>query len=155
MPSIDNVRRKDLLEQAQQYMCDVGIAQFNADHLELFYHILLLQEYVEKVEMQQDVADYWQQVDATISFLQGYTLQHLKKEEELMLASNYFGYGLHKAHHDKLIEEFVALKDLIEQFRKTADVAKLKNFLLTWLFQHTSSVDIEYKDKLDISKLEA
>ncbi|MBF0454863.1 MAG: hemerythrin domain-containing protein [Magnetococcales bacterium] len=145
------MRREDLYQQAKESLCDVGVERFNEAHRELLYHILLLQEHLEAVLTLDDQTLDWKLVDQSIDFLETYTLEHLKAEEVLMVASHYAGYAEHKAEHEKLIVDFLEIKGRIMASRKKEDVSELKDFLLGWLFKHTSCTDMEYKGKLDLS----
>lgn len=144
------MERSDLRKQADEAMCDVGVDQFNVEHRELLYNMLLLQHCLEGVETPDGSADDWKTIHASVRFLDRYAKEHLVSEEAAMRASHYEGYQAHKALHDQIVAKLEALKDQIETERTLASVRRLNAFLLEWIFQHTSHVDMEYKGKLNV-----
>ena len=119
------------------------------------YNTLLLQEHLEEIagRGREAVENDWQIIRDRITFLEGYTKEHLVEEERLMRVSSYPEYAEHKEEHDAIIATFLEINERINQSREISVVVELKNFLLGWVFQHTSNTDMEYKDKLDLSKL--
>jgi hemerythrin-like metal-binding protein len=148
------MEREDLFNQAKQSLCDVGIEKFNQDHIEIFYNILLLQESLQEVSTQDQVEENWETLWAFVEKLGQLTSAHLEVEEALMQASNYANYPAHKIKHEKITAQFQGLKDKIKNNRLLTDIVELHDFMLAWIFQHTSTIDMEYKGKLDVSKLQ-
>jgi hemerythrin len=73
--------------------------------------------------------------------LVSYTQTHFQREEALMQQHDYPDYALHKAAHDKLIEEVRVFQ---EQFAAGLVVSPMTvfNFLGGWLFRHIQACDV-------------
>ncbi|MBI2306690.1 MAG: hemerythrin family protein [Rhodocyclales bacterium] len=69
-----------------------------------------------------------------------YTRTHFLLEESLMRLTHYPGFEIHKAQHEELIAQVVALQDKLDNENATITF-ELLHFLKTWLTQHINDSD--------------
>jgi len=77
---------------------------------------------------------------AILNELIAYTASHFGREEKLMQQIRYAGYAEHKAQHDALVGEVVALKQRFESGALTLS-SKVYLFLTEWLNKHIKASD--------------
>jgi hemerythrin len=78
----------------------------------------------------------------TMEKLASYVAIHFKTEEELMQASNYPEYEIHKTEHENLKEQAFKLIKLFS-LGKVDLTATISKFLSDWLQHHILEVDIK------------
>jgi hemerythrin len=88
-----------------------------------------------------------QKYEETLQFLDEYTVQHFRDEEQLMVEAGYVGYKRHKALHQDFIVELENMKETLlngESPRSAAYV--IFKVLLAWLVQHIMREDKKMAD---------
>lgn len=82
--------------------------------------------------------------EESIALMEGlisYTILHFKREEELMLKSDYPFFENHKKEHRKLIESVTKFKKTINTSSNDA-TTELLSFLSNWLINHVIGTDM-------------
>lgn len=92
----------------------------------------------------------------TLRDLATYTLEHFKIEEQLMVTHAYPLYQEHKARHEELKVEVVAL---LKNFEETSYLAiEVSHFLTSWLVHHIKGEDQKMirfmREKVDSQPME-
>jgi len=114
-----------------------GITSIDAQHKTLVENVNNLFDSV-----QQGKGD--KATEPIILFLERYTLEHFKMEEELMAKSGYPGFAAHKKQHQDLIRK---VKNLRYQQRDRTNPTlwrELSAFLSDWWREHIMRADMNY-----------
>lgn len=122
---------------------ELGIASIDEQHKKLIEITSRLSELLTSAVEGDDIYD---EMVSIIHELTEYTVKHFGYEEQLFERLNYSESDLHKAEHNKLIDEIEKL-DLraIDEDQVTYG-KKILKFLITWVFKHISGSDFKYKD---------
>jgi len=105
-------------------------------HKEFFYRINKLIEAV-KCEKEQE------EIEKLIKYLEDYTVEHFKAEEEFMCQHKYTGLLHHQRIHNKFILDFYRIKQEIEEKMNNRPFMLLRIQLLVmdWLYNHIATED--------------
>lgn len=111
----------------------VGYTHIDNDHKQLFELVNRLFEGMKAGRANSILG-------AIIRELVDYTVNHFRREEDLMQQMAYAGYPEHKRAHDQLVREVRALE---ERFRAGSITLSLDvfNFLQDWLSDHIKTHD--------------
>jgi len=85
-------------------------------------------------------------IEPIIIFLEDYSEDHFKEEEDIMKQSNYIGYSLHKAEHQKFKHLVKDLRNLYENNKPTAHLVFFIRKIIDQLVTHIKTIDISIKD---------
>ena len=81
-------------------------------------------------------------VGALFDFLGDYAAEHFAAEEQLMQESQFPGYNVHKAAHERFVRDLIALRRLHEESGASqAVVVKARTWLSEWLRSHIGIID--------------
>jgi len=81
-------------------------------------------------------------VSRLFDFLGSYVVVHFAAEERLMVESNYPGYAVHKAAHERFVREYESLRKLHgENGSSTAVAIKASTWISDWLETHIGNTD--------------
>lgn len=84
-------------------------------------------------------------VQEAIAFLDEYTLNHFRAEEEYMKAHNYPYLDAHIALHTKFIEQYTAIKErILKDNMPILSPVELELQLSRWWIDHIGGADKEY-----------
>lgn len=112
----------------------VGHAQIDAQHQELFRRADRLLEAMAAGE--QGI------VEDLFEFLGSYVVDHFAAEERLMTDSQFPGYNVHKAAHERFVRDFDSLRKLHQSSGASAAVTiKARTWLGEWLKHHIAGTD--------------
>jgi hemerythrin-like metal-binding protein len=124
---------------------EVGIAQFNKQHLRLASYAVEFHQIVEELSTREPTAEDWKQIDGVFSRIMRFVHQHFEEEEAVMQEHGYPGFEAHKKLHDDFVAELLKIKRQIAgrniKFKK-----KLSLMLWDWLYTHINEVDYGYRD---------
>ena len=76
-----------------------------------------------------------------IEFLEHYSVDHFKQEENLMTENNYIGYALHRAEHQKFVSLITDLRELFDSNKPTAHIIFFIRKIIDQLMHHIITVD--------------
>lgn len=85
-------------------------------------------------------------IEPIILFLEDYSENHFKEEEDIMQQSNYIGYSLHKAEHQKFKHLIQDLRKLYDNDKPTAHLIFFIRKIIDQLVTHIKTIDISIKD---------
>ncbi|MBF0158112.1 MAG: bacteriohemerythrin [Magnetococcales bacterium] len=124
---------------------DVGVPRFNQEHQQLLNQMVQLQGLIDGLRgrFYQDIN--WQPVDALFDFLKRYVQIHFRAEEEMMQRHGYPHYEQHREEHQKLTERLLELYGKFQRQRDIGLAMDLLFFLIDWLMNHTTTVDVQYR----------
>jgi len=117
---------------------ETGLAEIDKDHKEL---IDCLNEYTAAIRDTPDPA----RIKKVFERLMDYTEYHFAREERLMEACNYGGYGWHKAVHDKITNQLYIFQTVLENDHSEDATNEILGFLNSWLIKHIMAEDMDYK----------
>jgi hemerythrin len=123
----------------------IGIGNIDQQHRELINIINELHLAVEYSEGEEVIL-------AIIDKLHAYADTHFRDEEDLLERNDYPGKVDHVVEH----REFIAkLDELRERFHSNSEVltVHIRNFLLSWFFNHIRINDMGYKHFLEQKKI--
>ncbi len=112
---------------------NVGIQEVDEQHKVL---VSLLNQLHEAIREHHGKATSREILDR----LAEYTRTHFLLEESLMRLTHYPGFEIHKAQHEELIQQVVALQHKLDNEGATITF-ELLHFLKTWLTQHINDSD--------------
>ncbi len=113
----------------------VGHAEIDAQHQELFRRAERLLEAMAAGDRAA--------VDELFEFLGSYVGDHFTAEERLMTATQFPGYNVHKAAHERFIRDYQSLRKLHQDSGASAAVAiKARTWLTEWLTHHIGGTDV-------------
>jgi len=112
----------------------VAIPSMNDTHLEE----MLLVNKLDTAAKKNDISA----VSEILNELLEHTVAHFSRENEMMEKSKFPAYAMHKAEHDRHLQEFEAL---IKYFEKTKDpraiATHIEGNLEKWLIHHIQTMD--------------
>lgn len=112
----------------------LGHAEIDAQHQELFRRAAKL---VDAMEAGDRAA-----IAGLFDFLGAYVVDHFAAEERLMTATQFPGYNVHKAAHERFVRDYQSLRKLHEDSGAAIAVAiKARTWLGEWLKNHIASTD--------------
>lgn len=112
----------------------LGIDEIDAQHQEFFRRGAQLLEGM----MKGDVAS----VGPLFDYLGTYVVDHFATEERLMQESQFPGYNVHRAAHERFVRDYQALRKLHTQSGASAAVTiKARTWLAEWLRSHIGNTD--------------
>ena len=113
----------------------VAIDFMNNDHAEF---VALRKHLLDLLHSGADHA----QVDAMLDGLLEHTRLHFAEEEQLMLSVKFPPYPMHKAEHDKVLEDMIARIENWKTSRHSKDLGSwLEHAVRDWFVNHVSSMD--------------
>ncbi len=113
----------------------VGHEQIDSQHEELFRRAERLLEAMAAGDRAA--------VDELFEFLGSYVVDHFTAEERLMTATQFPGYNVHKAAHERFIRDYQSLRKLHQDSGASAAVAiKARTWLGEWLEKHIGGIDV-------------
>ncbi len=124
---------------------DVGVAQFNKQHLRLGSYVVEFSQLVETLQTREPTAQDWRHIDSLWARITGFVSQHFREEEEAMMAHNYPNYKRQKQQHDSFVKKMMDIQAQIRN-RKDNFVNKLDVMLWDWLRNHINKEDSQYRD---------
>jgi len=114
----------------------LGHQQIDGQHQELFRRVAAL---VEAMAAGGDRTV----VSRLFDFLGTYAADHFAAEERLMVESDFPGYTVHRAAHERFIRDYQDLRKLHEDGRASAAVTiKAHTWLSEWLRNHIGKTDL-------------
>ncbi len=114
----------------------LGHAEIDTQHEELFRRVADLVHAMTSGDRPA--------VDRLFDFLGEYVIVHFAVEEKLMAESDYPGFNVHRASHQRFVREYESLRKLHGDIGTSAGVAvavKAHTWLSGWLTNHIRSAD--------------
>ncbi len=112
----------------------LGHEEIDSQHQELFRRVGRLVDALEAGDRER-VARFF-------DFLGTYVVDHFAAEERLMTATQFPGYNVHKAAHERFVRDYQSLRKLHEDSGASAAVAiKARTWLTEWLRNHIGGTD--------------
>lgn len=124
---------------------DVGVAEFNKQHLLAASYAVDFQRMVEEIGERDLTPDEWRHVDAVTQRLQRYVVFHFDSEEALMVQHGYPGYAEQKRQHDSFRQQFMTV-ELEIRGRKAGALQRMDQLVWSWLFAHINGSDFDYRE---------
>lgn len=113
----------------------VSIDEIDNQHKELFDRINALDSAIRKGKSAGELIN-------VINFLEQYIVYHFGTEEKAMVDHGYPGFQLHKNKHLWFNNEFVIMKEKLENEGPTPDLIMLvNNLLIAWFSNHIRTID--------------
>jgi hemerythrin-like metal-binding protein len=125
------MERKDLAKEAESLLCDVGYEQFNKDHKELVYHMLMLRELLENIAKRGETDEDWKTIKQIINLQIEHSQIHFAAEEELMKKANFAGLPAHQREHDMIVHDLTDIKKCIDIEKDLKYAANLQSLFLS------------------------
>jgi len=120
----------------------VSMERMNTVHLE---EIALIEKLLEQIDQEAGADLLSTSFDAVLEHMQA----HFESEETMMKEAQYPSFRMHKADHDKVLQE---TRYAEMEWRNRKDVAALKEYfeeeILSWLEQHIKAMDTPTADFL-------
>ena len=112
----------------------LGLPEMDEQHHYLYRLFNLVPE--------EDVVGSPEKMNAILNEIERYLDFHFTSEEHLMRMYDYQQFSTHQSDHELAASRLV---DFMDDFSKgTLKPAKLRNFLFSWLYEHSVSSDKEY-----------
>lgn len=112
----------------------LGHEEIDSQHQELFRRVGRLLEAMEAGDGERVVRFF--------DFLGTYVVDHFAAEERLMTESQFPGYNVHRAAHERYLRDYQSLRKLHQDSGASAAVAiKARTWLSEWLTHHIGSTD--------------
>ncbi len=112
----------------------IGHADIDAQHQELFRRADRLLEAM--------LAGDRSNIESLFDFLGSYVVDHFAAEEQLITSSQFPGYTVHKAAHERFVRDYQSLRKLHQDSGASAAVAiKARTWLGEWLKNHIGQTD--------------
>lgn len=112
----------------------LGHDEIDSQHQELFRRTASLVEAMMAADRSA--------VSQLFDFLGTYVIDHFAAEERLMIESQFPGYNVHRALHERFIRDYQSLRKLHEDSGASGAVAiKARTWLAEWLKNHIGSTD--------------
>ncbi len=124
---------------------DVGVAQFNKQHLRLGSYVVEFSQLVEELKSRETTGKDWRHIDSLWARISGFVSQHFEEEEKAMMAHGYPGYDRQKQQHDAFVKKMVSIQAQIRN-REENFVGKLDVLLWDWLRNHINKEDSQYRE---------
>ena len=115
----------------------VGVTQFDAEHQKL---VGMVNELFDAVQAGKGKDRLGPILDGLIT----YTKTHFANEERYMLQHNYANFKEHKAEHDALAKQVLAVQAKFQAGATAALSMEVMNFLKNWLVKHILGTDKAY-----------
>lgn len=119
----------------------VGVAVIDADHKKLIAMVNTLFEGVREGKGRDAVG-------AILDGLITYTVEHFNREEKLFAQTGYPLAAEHRAQHEKLKEEVLAIQQKYAAGKSYTITLETMNFLKAWLVNHIQGSDQKYRSHL-------
>ncbi|MBF0381298.1 MAG: hemerythrin domain-containing protein [Magnetococcales bacterium] len=142
------MERDDLAKEAESLLCDVGYEQFNRDHKELVYHMLILKELLENISKREETKEDWAKIKEIMNLQIEKSKTHFATEEEMMKKAGYAELQSHIREHEMIVTDLLDIKKCIDNEEDIKYAKDLQSLFLSWIFQHSSNVDMDYRGKL-------
>ena len=120
----------------------VGVEALDADHKKLIGLMNNLHDGM-RAGKGRDV------VGATLDGLIAYTAEHFAREEKLFAQTGYPAAAAHKAHHDDLVKQALAVQQKYKSGATATLSLEVLNFLKGWLVDHIQGADKKYGSHLN------
>lgn len=117
----------------------VGVPFVDADHRILVDLINQANACIDKREETATMA-------SVLGTLFDYTEYHFSREEKLMELCTYGGLGLHKIIHKSLAAQVQEIDQNFRENPENVNAVEVRDFLNSWLLEHISGHDFEYRD---------
>ena len=115
----------------------VGVSAIDQQHKELFDHVAKLIDAMKN----SDAAE----VGRLMDFLGAYVVEHFRMEEGLMQRYAYPDYALHRAAHERFVQDYGELRRKFESKGAMSFVTiQVKTWLGDWLAAHVSGTDMAF-----------
>jgi hemerythrin len=112
----------------------VGHDEIDRQHQELFRRLSALLEAM----LRGDRAE----IGRLFEFLGTYVVEHFGAEERLMRGSDFPGYVVHKAAHERFVRDYQELRKMLDAHGATSAVAiRTKTWIVDWLTAHIGATD--------------
>ncbi len=113
----------------------LGHEEIDSQHQELFRRVARLVEAMTTGGTRMEIADLFE-------FLGTYAVEHFAAEERLMVETEFPGYNVHKAAHQRFIRDYQSLRKLHDDSGAAVAVAiKTRTWLSEWLRSHIGRAD--------------
>ncbi|MBS3872751.1 MAG: hemerythrin family protein [Firmicutes bacterium] len=113
----------------------VGVAEVDNQHQEIIERLNILIDACNKGKGKAEVG-------SLINFLDGYTVEHFKMEEELQRKYAYPDYTAHKSEHDNFLRTLNALKVQFSESGATLPLTiQINRTVVAWLIDHVTKTD--------------
>ncbi|MBF0400917.1 MAG: hemerythrin family protein [Magnetococcales bacterium] len=139
MPLNASIRDKECL------LKNVGVMEFNKQHLRLASYAAEFQELVDKLSAQEPTLQDWKHIDALFARISRFVTEHFRLEEEMMLQHGYPGYESQKKQHDDFVKKLIDVQGDVRG-RNIHFTSSFCSELWTWLFHHINVIDFAYRD---------
>ena len=120
----------------------VSLSSMNDIHYE---EVLLIEKLLEEIKQERSPETLSVSFDAILEHMQA----HFASEEMMMQEAQYPSFRMHKADHDKILQE---TRYAEMEWRNRKDVDALKEYfeeeIITWLDQHIKAMDTPTSDFL-------
>jgi hemerythrin-like metal-binding protein len=139
--------RSKKIESGSQHclLKDVGINDFNRQHLRLASYAVEFNQLVEELSVREPTNADWRRIDALFSRVTRFVETHFSEEEALMRAHDYPDFAAHKRLHDKFVDELANIQSKINN-RNLAFKGKFGSMLWNWLYHHINEEDYKYRE---------
>ncbi|MCW8916369.1 MAG: hemerythrin family protein [Magnetovibrio sp.] len=117
----------------------VGVEALDDDHKTL---ISILNSYIEAVEDDEGVLVY----DSIFTSFMDVAKAHFQREEELMEASGFEDYELHKEGHVSLATQLQEMRSKLMTSTEDSMQEDVRDFLVNWLEIHIMVKDQAYRE---------
>lgn len=124
---------------------DVGVAQFNKQHLRLASYVVEFNQLVVGLQSREPSIQDWRHIDALWARVSSFVSQHFGEEEEEMARHEYPGYAKQKQQHDKFVSKLMKIQDQIRG-RDGKFITTLDTLLWDWLQNHINEEDAQYRE---------
>jgi hemerythrin len=112
----------------------VGHDEIDRQHQELFRRLSALLEAMLRGDRGE--------IERLFDFLGTYVVEHFGAEERLMRASDFPGYVVHKAAHERFVRDYQDLGKMLGAHGATAAVIiRTKTWISDWLTVHIGATD--------------
>lgn len=122
------------MEWSDKYV--LGLIEVDEQHQHLFTLVNELHDLVVNGDDQSAVGK-------VLDDLIDYTVEHFAREERLFQENQYPNYDNHKHEHDDLTRQVLVLQENFRDKKITLSFEVL-DFLHDWLYEHTTSSDLDY-----------
>jgi hemerythrin len=142
--------RSKKIEPTQNAHCllkDVGVNDFNRQHLRLASYAVELNQLVEELASREVTSADWRRIDALFSRVTRFVEIHFSEEEALLLKHDYPEFPAHKRLHDRFVEELAGIQSKINN-RNLSFKGKFGAMLWNWLYHHINEEDYKYREFL-------
>ncbi|MBF0370214.1 MAG: hemerythrin family protein [Magnetococcales bacterium] len=124
---------------------DVGVAEFNKQHLRLASYVVEYAQVVEKLDGgAPEVAD-WRHLQALVGRMKRFVVEHFDHEEKMLTEHGYPGLEGQKKEHGKFKKQLASFAADIDD-RNHKSLVKYSKVMWTWLFDHINRHDFQYRD---------